>query len=129
LWGQPFLRTSTFRYGLTNFTGPSLLLAIVVIGERQRLPGWAIGALLAGFSACVLAGSLVCGSARRVLPDRLAMPLELWAWPGPLAFLIWPNMCVQVVSILPVGNGDSGDRLGCDRLPPCRNARPAGGPG
>jgi len=78
LWGQPFLRTSTFRYGLTNFTGPGLLLAIVVIGERQRLPGWAIGALLAGFSACVLAGSLTGndhhaeGSGQ---PPRAAWPL------------------------------------------------------
>ncbi len=60
LWGQPFLRTSTFLYGLTN-----------------------------------------SGSARRVRPDRMAMLLELWARPGPLAFLIWPNMCVLVALILP----------------------------
>jgi MFS family permease len=83
LWGQPFLRTTTFLYGLTNFIGPGVLLAIVVIGDQQGLRGWQIGVLLAAFSACVLAGSMASGFARRVLAARALMLLELWAYcPG-----------------------------------------------
>ena len=78
LWGQPFLRTTTFLYGLTNFIGPGVLLAIVVIGDQQGLPGWQIGALLAAFSACVLAGSMASGLARRMRGSRTLMLLELW---------------------------------------------------
>ncbi len=102
LWGQPFLRTTTFLYGLTNFIGPGVLLAIVVIGDQQGLPGWQIGALLAAFSACVLAGSLASASARRVLPARSLILLELWAWLGPALFLVWPNVYVLAASSLPV---------------------------
>jgi transmembrane secretion effector len=101
LWSEPFLRTTTFLYGLTNFIGPGLLLAIVVIGARQGLPSWAIGALTAAFGACVLAGSLAAGFARRVLPARMLMLVELWAWLCPAAFLIWPNVYVLAASVLP----------------------------
>jgi hypothetical protein len=103
LWGQPFLRTTTFLYCLTNFIGPGVLLAIVVIGDQQGLPGWQIGVLLAAFSACVLAGSMASGFARRVLAARALMLLELWAWLGPFLFLIWPSAYVLAASILPVG--------------------------
>lgn len=103
LWSQPFLRTTTFLYGLTNFIGPGLLLAIVVIGDQQGLPGWQIGALLAAFSACVLAGSMASGIGRRVLHPRTLMLLELWAWLGPVLFLIWPSVYILAASILPVG--------------------------
>jgi MFS family permease len=101
LWGQPFLRTTTFLYGLTNFVGPGVLLAIVVVGDRQGLSGGQIGALLAAFSACLLAGSLASGLARRALSTRAILLLELCAWPGPLLFVAWPNAYVLAVSILP----------------------------
>ena len=39
LWGHPFLRTCAFLYGLTNFIGPGLLLAVVVVGERPGALG------------------------------------------------------------------------------------------
>jgi MFS family permease len=102
LWGQPFLRTTTFLYGLTNFIGPGVLLAIVVVGERQGLPGGTIGVLFAAFSACLLAGSFASGFAHRVLSARVILLLELWAWPGILLFIIWPNVFVLAASILPV---------------------------
>jgi MFS family permease len=35
LWGHPFLRTCALLFGLANFLGPGLLLAIVVLGRRQ----------------------------------------------------------------------------------------------
>ena len=111
LWSQPFLRTTTFLYGLTNFIGPGLLLAIVVIGDQQGLPGWQIGALLAAFSACVLAGSMASGIGRRVLHPRTLMLLELWAWLGPVLFLIWPSVYILAASILPVGLAITPNRL------------------
>jgi MFS family permease len=101
LWHQPFLRTTTFLYGLTNFIGPGVLLAIVVIGERQGLSGASIGVLLAAFSGCLLVGSLLSGFARRVLPARAIMLLELWMWPIPLLFLICPNVYVLAGCVLP----------------------------
>ena len=103
LWHQPFLRTTTFLYGLTNFIGPGLMLGIVVIGRAQGLAGWEIGALLAAFGGCLLAGSLASPLARRVLPARTIMLLELCAWPVPLVFLIWPNAYVLAASMLPAG--------------------------
>ena len=101
LWHQPFLRTTTFLYGLTNFIGPGLLLGVVVIGRSQGLPGWQIGALLAASGGCLLIGALASPLARRFLPARVIMLLELWAWPVPLLFLIWPNVYVLAASLLP----------------------------
>jgi MFS family permease len=46
LWDHPFLGTCAFLYGLSNFVGPGVLLAVVVIGERQGLSGGEIGLLL-----------------------------------------------------------------------------------
>ena len=33
VWGRPFLRTCALLFGLTNFIGPGVLFAVVVIGE------------------------------------------------------------------------------------------------
>jgi hypothetical protein len=47
LWSRPFLRTCAFLYGLTNFIGPGVFLALVVIGTEQGLSGGAVGLLIA----------------------------------------------------------------------------------
>jgi Transmembrane secretion effector len=101
LWDQPFLRTTAFLYGLTNFIGPGLLLAIVVIGERQGLSGGKVGALVAAFGACVLLGSFLSPLVRRLLPVRAVLLLEVWTWLGSAVFLVWPNAYVLTASILP----------------------------
>jgi hypothetical protein len=101
LWDQPFLRTTAFLYGLTNFIGPGLLLAIVVIGERQGLSGGEVGALVAAFGACVLLGSFLSPLVRRLLPVRAVLLLEVWTWLGSAVFLVWPNAYVLTASILP----------------------------
>jgi MFS family permease len=103
LWHQPFLRTTTFLYGLTNFVGPGVLLAIVVVGSRQGLSGATIGAFLSAFSACLLIGSLVSGFLRRVLSPRTIFLLELCAWPATALFLLWPSAYLLAASILPAG--------------------------
>jgi hypothetical protein len=101
LWGQPFLRTCAFLYGLTNFLGPGLLLAVVVIGERQGLPGGQIGLLVSAFGACLLLGSFVSPLVRRLLPVRAVLLLELWAWLGCAVFIVWPSVYVLTAGILP----------------------------
>jgi MFS family permease len=102
LWGQPFLRTAAFIYGLGNFAIPGVLLAIVVIGKRHGLSGGQIGVLLAVFGACTLLGSAVSPLFRRALSMRTILLLELWAWLGTIAFLIRPNVYVLTASVLPL---------------------------
>jgi hypothetical protein len=101
LWRQPFVRTTTFLYGLSNFIGPGVLLVVVVVGTRQQLASGEIGLLLAAFGACVLVGSIASPLFRRTLSTRAILLLELWTWPGSLLFVIWPNVYVLMASILP----------------------------
>jgi predicted MFS family arabinose efflux permease len=100
-WSRPFLRTCAFLFGLTNFLGPGLLLALVVIGTRQGLSGGAVGVLVAAFGASLLLGSLLSAFVRRALPIRAVLLLELWTWLGSVAFLVWPDVYVLAASLLP----------------------------
>ena len=101
LWNRPFLRTCAFLYGLTNFIGPGLLLAVVVLGKRQGLSGGEVGVLVAAFGACLLLGSFLSPVVRRLLPVRGVLLLELWMWLGCAVFLVWPNVYVLTVGLLP----------------------------
>jgi hypothetical protein len=101
LWSRPFLRTCAFLYGLTNFIGPGLLLAIVVLGKRQGLSGGEVGALVAVFGACLLLGSFLSPIVRRLLPVRAVLLLELWMWLGCAVFLIRPSVYVLLAGMLP----------------------------
>ncbi len=101
VWSQPFLRTCALLFGLTNFIGPGVLFAVVVIGKQQGLSGGEVGALIAAFGACLLLGSLVSPLVRRVVPVRAVLLLELWTWLGCAVFLVWPNVYVLTAGILP----------------------------
>ncbi len=101
LWSQPFLRVCALLFGLANFVGLGVLLAVVVIGRRQGLSGGEVGALTAVFGGGVLLGSLLSPVVRRRLPVRAVLVLELWTWPGCALFLVWPSIYVLVASILP----------------------------
>jgi hypothetical protein len=101
LWSHPFLRTCALLFGLANFLGPGLLLAVVVIGTRQGLSGGEVGALVAAFGACLLLGSFASPLVRRVLPVRAVLLLELWTWLGCAAFLVRPDVYVLTAGILP----------------------------
>jgi hypothetical protein len=101
LWRQPFLRTTTFLYGLANFIGPGVLLVVVVVGDRQGLTSGEIGLLLAAFGVCVLLGALASPLFRRRLAARAILLLELWMWPGCALFVAWPEVYVLMASILP----------------------------
>ena len=101
LWNRPFLRTCAFLYGLTNFIGPGLLLAVVVLGRRQGLSGGEVGVLVAAFGGCLLVGSFLSPLVRRLLPVRGVLLLELWMWLGCAVFLVWPNVFVLTAGLLP----------------------------
>jgi len=101
LWSRPFLRTCALLFGLANFMGPGLLLAVVILGRRQGLSGGAVGALIAAFGACLLLGSFLSSFVRRLLPVRAVLVLELWTWAGCAAFVVWPNVYVLTASLLP----------------------------
>ena len=101
VWSRPFLRTCALLFGLANFIGPGVLLAVVVIGKQQGLSGGEVGALIAVFGACLLLGSVVSPLVRRVLPVRAVLLLELWTWFGCAAFLVWPSVYVLTAGILP----------------------------
>jgi transmembrane secretion effector len=101
VWSQPFLRTSALLFGLTNFIGPGVLFAVVIIGKQQGLSGGEVGALIAVFGACLLLGSVLSPLVRRLLPVRTVLLLELWTWLGCAVFLVWPNVYVLTAGILP----------------------------
>src|SRR5438067_11294475 len=101
LWSRLCLRTCALLFGLANFIGPGLLLAVVVIGRRQGLSGGEIGALVASFGACLLLGSFLSPLVRRALPVRAVLLLELWTWLGCTAFLVRPDVYVLTAAILP----------------------------
>lgn len=101
LWSHPFLRTCALLFGLANFTGPAILLAVVVIGTGQGLSGGMVGVLVAAFGAGLLAGSALSPLVRRLLPVRAVLLLELWTWPGCAAFVVWPDVWVLAAAILP----------------------------
>jgi MFS family permease len=101
LWQHAFLRTCAFLFALASFIGPGVLLAVVVIGERQGLTGGQIGLLVSAFGACLLAGSFLSPLVRRHLPVRGVLLLELWTWAGCGLFVVWPNVYVLTASILP----------------------------
>jgi MFS family permease len=103
LWSRPFIRTCAFLFGLANFMGPGILLAIVVIGKDQGLSGGEVGFLVGAFGACILLGSFLSPLVRRALPVRGVLVLELWTWLGCGLFLIWPSVYVLAASIVPTG--------------------------
>ena len=101
LWRHPFLRTCALLWGLGNFALPGLLLTVVVSDARDGLSGGQIGLLMAAFGACILLGSVISPLCRRRFSVRTILLLELWAWLGCAAFLIWPSVYVLVAGILP----------------------------
>jgi MFS family permease len=103
LWAHPFLRTCAFLFGLANFVGPGVLLAIVVIAESEGLTGGEVGLLVSVFGAAVLLGSFLSPYIRRRLPLRGVLLLELWTWVGCGLFVIWPSVYVLTASIVPTG--------------------------
>jgi predicted MFS family arabinose efflux permease len=101
LWSHPFLRTTALLFGLGNFIGPGLILAIVVIAKRDGVSPPVIGALTAAFGAAIVVGAIASGFVRRRLAPRTTLLLEFWAGVSIFAFVVWPNIYVLVAAVLP----------------------------
>ena len=94
MWRLPFLRTTTFVYGVGNILTSAMFLLIVVIGRREGLTPGEIGLLTAAVGAGTLVGSLASPLFRKVLSVRTILLLELWTWLATWAFLVWPHAYV-----------------------------------
>jgi predicted MFS family arabinose efflux permease len=103
VWHQPFLRTTALIFLLLNMVGLGFLFSLVVVGKGQGLSGGEVGLLVAAFGAAMLVGSLVSPVARRHLPPGVILTLELWTWPLAAVFVVWPNVYVLAVAMLPSG--------------------------
>jgi hypothetical protein len=101
LWREPFLRATTFLYGVGNFTIPAFLFVLVVVARRHGLSGGTVGLLLAIFSTALLVGSIVSPLVRRRLSLRSIMLLELYAGTAALAYVAWPSVYVLAAALLP----------------------------
>jgi hypothetical protein len=92
---------TTLVFAPLGFVALGYTLALVVIAEQEGLSGAAVGALVASFGGGVLVGSAVSPLVRRTLPTRAVLLLELWMWPVPLLFVVWPNVYVLAASLVP----------------------------
>jgi MFS family permease len=101
LMSRPFLRVTTFLYGVENFTIPATTFVLVVVAHEHGLTGGEIGLLLSAFSACILAGSVLAAAARRRLSPRAIMLLELYLGLGTIAYVLVPSVWVLAAAILP----------------------------
>lgn len=110
LWREPFVRTSTFLYGIGNFSIPGMILVLIVVAERHGLTAAQVGLLLALFGAGTLLGAVASPLLRRTLPVRTIMLLEFWAGLGAAAYLVVPSVWVLLAALtiqgitLPVTN-------------------------
>jgi MFS family permease len=110
LWREPFVRTSTFLFGIGNFSIPGMLLVLIVVAERDGLSSAGVGLLLALFGAGTLLGALASPLFRRALPVRTIMLLEFWAGLLAAAYLVVPSIWVLLAALtiqgitLPVTN-------------------------
>ena len=101
LWASPFLRTIVLLFSLMQIIAPGAQLALVVIGRRQGLSSAEIGGLVAASGVFLLVGSLLAPFARRMLPTRALIVLEMWTWAGCALFLVFPSVYVLTASMLP----------------------------
>jgi MFS family permease len=110
LWREPFVRTTTFLYGIGNFSIPGMLLVLIVVAERDGLTPGGVGLLLALFGAGTLLGAVASPLFRRALPVRTIMLLEFWSGLGAAAYLLLPSIWVLLAALtiqgitLPVTN-------------------------
>jgi hypothetical protein len=101
LWGQPFVRATSFLYAVGNFTIPGILFVLVVAARGEGLTSVTIGIMFAAFSTCILIGAAISGIIRRALSVRAVMLLEFNFGLGLVAFVIWPNAYVLLAAMLP----------------------------
>jgi MFS family permease len=110
LWNQPFIRFSTFFYGIGNFSIPGMLLVLVVVAEADGLGAGQIGLMLALFGSGTFLGAVASPLFRRALGVRTILLLEAWTGLLAAAYLLVPSVWVLLAALtvqgitLPVTN-------------------------
>lgn len=110
LWHEPFVRTTTFLYGIGNFSIPGLILTLIVVAEDDGLSSGQVGLLLGLFGAGTLLGAVASPLFRRLFTVRTIMLLEFWTGLLTAAFLVVPSVWVLLAALtiqgitLPVTN-------------------------
>jgi MFS family permease len=102
LWRHPFLRTCAVLFAWTNPVYEGLFLVLIVVGRRQGLSGGEIGALIAAFGACSLAGSVLAPLLQRLLSMRTIVLGSFWVGLPVVAFVVHPSVYVLLVGALPL---------------------------
>jgi MFS family permease len=74
---------------------------IVVAGRRAGLSGTRIGLLYGLFAAFLLLGSAISPWCRRRLSMTAIVLIELWLTVATVLFVLWPNVYVLTLAILP----------------------------
>ena len=102
LWGHPFLRTCAVLFAFTNLIYEGVILVVVVVGKRQGLGGGEIGALIAVFGACSLAGSALAPTLQRRLSMRAIVLTSFWMQPVIAVFVLDPSVYVLLAGAVPM---------------------------
>jgi MFS family permease len=101
LMGNPFLRTCALLFGMGNLIFPAVQLILILQSRREGYSAFATGILLGVFAFFTLLGSLLSGRLRARLSIKQILHLEAWTWIGSAAFVVWPNIVVLLISLLP----------------------------
>ena len=102
LWDQPFLRACALLFTFTNLVFEGMFLVLIVIAKRHGMPSGEIGALIAIFGVCSLAGSIIAPRIVRALSMRAIVVGAFWVQLGIVGYVLWPNIWVLLVSYLPM---------------------------
>lgn len=102
LWARPFLRTCALLFTWTNLAFEGIVLAFIVIAKRQGLSSTEIGALIAAFGACSLAGSAASPWIQKRLSMRAIVVLSSWLQVGTVGFVVDPSVYVLIACSAPM---------------------------
>lgn len=102
MWNQPFLRSCAVLFTFTNLVFEGMFLTLIVIAKRQGLSSGEIGALIAVFGVCSLAGSIVAPRIVHALSMRAIVIGAFWVQLGIVGFVVKPSIWVLLVSFIPM---------------------------
>ena len=101
LWGKPFLRSCALIFTWSNLAFEGTFLVLIVVGRRQGLSSGEIGALIAGFGAFSLLGSVLSPWLQKRLSMRAIVTGSLWLEAAIVGFLVHPSVYVLLACSLP----------------------------
>jgi MFS family permease len=102
LWGQPFLRTSTFVIAGSNLLFQALFLAIIVIAKQDGASSSAVGVIFGVAATGGVIGSLAAPAIKRRFSMKAVVIGANWAWAllVPTVVLVHQSYLLGVVYAL-----------------------------